>query len=75
MHQKTTGLLNAGDETNKMARVMGQFGRGELHSGSKHGPIVTSRTQAEAIGISEQKKLDAQKGRRRHNRRRSKHGH
>jgi hypothetical protein len=35
---------------------MHEFGRGELHSGSKHGPTVTSRKQAIAIGMSEARK-------------------
>lgn len=33
--------------------VMGKFKRGELHSGSKHGPVVKSRKQAVAIMLSE----------------------
>lgn len=36
--------------------VMPKFGRGQLHSGSKKGPIVRSRKQAIAIEISEKKK-------------------
>jgi hypothetical protein len=32
---------------------MAKFKAGELHSGSKHGPVVTSRTQAVAIAMSE----------------------
>lgn len=41
--------------------VMHEFKHGELHSGSKHGPVVKNRAQAVAIAISEQKKLAAQK--------------
>jgi hypothetical protein len=37
----------------KIAKVMGEFKRGELHSGSKKGPKVTSPKQAKAIAISE----------------------
>lgn len=37
----------------KVGKVMGEFKRGELHSGSKHGPKVTSREQAVAIAMSE----------------------
>lgn len=33
--------------------VMSKFKHGALHSGSKHGPKVTSRKQAIAIGMSE----------------------
>jgi len=36
--------------------VMGKFGRGELHSGSKKGPKVTNRKQAVAIMMSERRK-------------------
>ena len=32
---------------------MGEFKRGELHSGSKKGPKVTSEKQAKAIAMSE----------------------
>lgn len=39
----------------KVAAVMKEFGRGELHSGSKKGPIVTNPKQAVAIGYSEAK--------------------
>ena len=35
--------------------VMHKFKTGELHSGSKTGPKVTSRKQAVAIAISESK--------------------
>lgn len=37
----------------KVARVLGEFKRGELHSGSKKGPEVTKRSQAVAIALSE----------------------
>lgn len=40
----------------KMAKTMGEFKRGQLHSGSKHGPMVKSRNQAIAIAISQAKK-------------------
>jgi hypothetical protein len=38
---------------------MHEFGSGKLHSGSKKGPLVTSRKQAIAISISEAKKANA----------------
>ena len=38
-----------------MKATMGEFKRGQLHSGSKTGPTVTSRKQALAIGLSEKK--------------------
>lgn len=37
----------------KMGKVMHEFKRKELHSGSKKGPLVKSRQQAVAIGYSE----------------------
>jgi hypothetical protein len=40
----------------KIHKVMGEFKRGKLHSGSKRGPLVTSRKQAIAIAISEDEK-------------------
>lgn len=39
-----------------MHTEMGEFKRGNLHSGSKHGPVVKSRKQAIAIGLSESRK-------------------
>ena len=38
----------------KMQKVMGEYKRGTLHSGSKKGPKVTSRKQAVASAMSEQ---------------------
>lgn len=40
----------------KVHKVMGEFKRGKLHSGSKTGPKVKSRKQAIAIGLSEARK-------------------
>jgi hypothetical protein len=37
----------------KMHKVMSEFSRHTLHSGSKKGPIVRSKTQAIAIGLSQ----------------------
>ena len=37
----------------KMEKVGKEFKEGKLHSGSKKGPIVKSRKQAIAIGLSE----------------------
>lgn len=44
----------------KVHKVMSEFKHGTLHSGSKSGPKVTSRKQAIAIALSEQRK--AKKG-------------
>ena len=37
----------------KVGKVMGEFKAGELHSGSKSGPVVKNRKQAVAIALSE----------------------
>lgn len=37
----------------KIGKVMREYKAGELHSGSKSGPMVKSRKQAIAIGLSE----------------------
>jgi hypothetical protein len=37
----------------KVAKVMGEFKKGDLHSGSKDGPKVTKPAQAKAIAMSE----------------------
>jgi hypothetical protein len=40
----------------KVEKVMHEFKHGELHSGSKKGPKVKSRSQAIAIALSEARK-------------------
>ena len=40
----------------KIKKVMGEFARGTLHSGSKKGPKVTNPAQAKAIALSEARK-------------------
>lgn len=47
----------------KIKKVMHEFGEGKLHSGSKKGPMVKSRKQALAIGISEARKRGMKAGR------------
>lgn len=42
-----------------MPNAMKEFREGRLHSGSKHGPIVTDPAQARAIQISEARKAGA----------------
>jgi len=37
----------------KVEKVMREYKKGELHSGSKNGPVVKSREQAIAIALSE----------------------
>ncbi len=45
-----------GKEERKIKKVMSEFSKGELHSGSKKGPVVTNPKQAVAIGYSEGRK-------------------
>jgi Family of unknown function (DUF6496) len=40
----------------KVAKVMGEFKRGQLHSGSSQGPTVSNPKQAIAIALSEARK-------------------
>jgi len=40
-----------------MHGVMHEFKHGQLHSGSSKGPVVKSRQQAIAIGLSEQRQM------------------
>ena len=43
---------------NKIQRALHEYKHGELHSGSKSGPKVASRSQAIAIALSEQRKAN-----------------
>lgn len=52
------GKVNAA----KVGKVMGEFKRGTLHSGSKKGPEVKNPKQAIAIALSEARKAPAKKG-------------
>jgi hypothetical protein len=45
-----------GKEQRKIKKVVREFESGNLHSGSKKGPIVKNKDQALAIGYSESKK-------------------
>jgi hypothetical protein len=44
-------------QKNKMEKVMHEWKKGKLHSGTKKGPKVTSQKQAVAIALSEAKKV------------------
>lgn len=44
-----------------MHGIMHEYKHGELHSGSKKGPVVKNRKQAIAIGLSEQRKLQGKR--------------
>lgn len=41
---------------NKIKKVMHEFKEGELHSGSKKGPVVSNPKQGIAIALSEARK-------------------
>jgi hypothetical protein len=43
----------------KVEKVMHEFKHHQLHSGSKHGPLVTNHRQAVAIALSEARKRGA----------------
>jgi hypothetical protein len=43
----------------KIGKVMGEYGKGELHSGSSKGPLVKNPKQAMAIALSEARKAGA----------------
>ena len=43
-------------EKRKEEKVFHEFGKHELHSGSKHGPVVKEKKQAVAIAMSEGRK-------------------
>jgi hypothetical protein len=45
----------------KMSKVMREYKEGTLHSGSKSGPVVKSRKQAIAIGLSEEREAKQKK--------------
>lgn len=46
-------------KSKKIEKVMGEFKNGELHSGSKKGPIVSDPAQAKAIALSEARQAGA----------------
>ena len=40
----------------KIKKTMAEYGKGELHSGSKKGPVVDSKRQAIAIALESARK-------------------
>ncbi len=48
--------MSKGKEERKIKKVMKEYKKDELHSGSKKGPIVKDKSQAVAIAMSEAKK-------------------
>jgi hypothetical protein len=57
--KKMTKKAEKAKGKSKVDKVMREYKHGELHSGSKKGPKVTSRKQAIAIGLSEARKSGA----------------
>jgi hypothetical protein len=43
--------MKMAEAAKKIERVMGEYGKGKLHSGSKKGPVVKSKDQALAIAL------------------------
>jgi hypothetical protein len=60
LHKQESSIMKVKAGAAKASKVMREFSRGDLHSGSKHGPVVTKPSQAKAIAMSE-----ARRGRRR----------
>jgi len=56
---KKHGSKEKTEGRSKIKKVMHEFKEGELHSGSKKGPLVTNPKQAIAISISEARKSGA----------------
>ena len=53
----------SGSRQDKIRQVMHEYKRGQLRSGSKHGPRVSSRKQAIAIALNQARQ--GKRGRRR----------
>lgn len=54
MPKKMTKMQEA--KQSKVKKVMGEFKKGKLHTGSKKGPVVKDPNQAIAIALSEARK-------------------
>jgi len=52
-YMKRGGAMKPTKAQAKVKKVMGEFKRGELHSGGKKGPVVKNPKQAIAIALSE----------------------
>ena len=48
--------MKMAEAAKKIEKVMGEYGKGKLHSGSKKGPVVKSQKQAVAIALSSARK-------------------
>jgi hypothetical protein len=49
--------ISAGKKELKVKKVMREYKKGDLHSGSKKGPVVSNPKQAIAIALSESRKI------------------
>jgi hypothetical protein len=60
MAKSTAGIGPKGKR--KVASVMHEWGAGDLHSGSKRGPVVKNQKQAVAIALSQARKTSRARG-------------
>lgn len=51
--KKTATSIRKSRRQAKVHKTMHEYKHGNLHSGSKHGPIVTDRKQAIAIALNQ----------------------
>jgi hypothetical protein len=61
MAKSTAGIGPKGKA--KVASVFKEWGQGDLHSGSKSGPVVKSQKQATAIALNQARKVSRARGR------------
>lgn len=55
--KKAREKIHSDAQKKKVGKVMGEFKKGDLHSGSKEGPVVKNKSQGVAIAISEARNL------------------
>jgi hypothetical protein len=60
MAKSTAGIGPKGKR--KMATTFHEWGQGDLHSGSKRGPVVKNQKQAVAIALSQARKTSRARG-------------
>lgn len=57
--------IKKGKKEMKVEKVMREYKKGDLHSGSKRGPTVKNRKQAIAIALSESRKVGKKRSKKR----------